>query len=44
LLALERLGVPPGRALHVGDEPADEEAARAAGMRFAWAPLQNVLT
>ena len=38
-LALERLGVEPGRALHVGDEPADEEGARAAGMRFAHAPL-----
>ncbi len=38
-LALERLGVEPGRALHVGDEPADEEGARAAGMGFAHAPL-----
>ena len=38
-LALDRLGVEPGRALHVGDEPADEEGARAAGMRFAHAPL-----
>jgi putative hydrolase of the HAD superfamily len=38
-LALERLGVEPGRALHVGDEPPDEEGARAAGMRFAHAPL-----
>ncbi len=39
LLALERLGVEPGRALHVGDEPADELGARAAGMRFTPAPL-----
>ena len=38
-LALERLGVDPGRALHVGDENEDEEGARAAGMRFAHAPL-----
>ena len=39
LLALERLGVEPARALHVGDEAADEEGAGAAGMRFAHAPL-----
>jgi putative hydrolase of the HAD superfamily len=38
-LALERLGVEPARALHVGDEAADEEGARGAGMRFAHAPL-----
>ena len=38
-VALERLGVDPGRALHVGDEPEDEEGAAAAGMRFAHAPL-----
>ena len=38
-LALGRLGVQPGRALHIGDEPEDEEGARAAGMRFAHAPL-----
>jgi HAD superfamily hydrolase (TIGR01493 family) len=38
-LALERLGVRPERALHVGDSAADEEGARAAGMRFAPAPL-----
>jgi HAD superfamily hydrolase (TIGR01509 family) len=38
-LALERLGVEAGRALHVGDEPEDEEGARAAGLRFAYAPL-----
>jgi HAD superfamily hydrolase (TIGR01509 family) len=38
-LALERLGVGPERALHVGDSPADEQGARAAGMRFAPAPL-----
>jgi HAD superfamily hydrolase (TIGR01509 family) len=38
-LALERLGVEPGRALHVGDEEEDERGAEAAGMRFAPAPL-----
>jgi len=41
-LALERLGVPPGRALHVGDAEADEEGARAAGMHFAAAPLADL--
>src|SRR3989442_384921 len=40
-LALERLGADPGRALHVGDEDVDEEAARAAGMRFSQAPLET---
>jgi HAD superfamily hydrolase (TIGR01509 family) len=39
LLALERLGVEADRALHVGDEPADEAGSRAAGMIFAPAPL-----
>jgi HAD superfamily hydrolase (TIGR01509 family) len=39
LLALDRLAVRPSRALHVGDEDADEQAARAAGMRFARTPL-----
>ena len=38
-LALDRLGVEPGRALHVGDEAEDAEGAAAAGMRFAEAPL-----
>jgi HAD superfamily hydrolase (TIGR01509 family) len=40
-LALERIGVEPARALHVGDEPADEHGALAAGMRFAHAPLRT---
>jgi HAD superfamily hydrolase (TIGR01509 family) len=39
LAALERLGVAPGRALHIGDDQDDEDGARAAGMRFRWAPL-----
>jgi putative hydrolase of the HAD superfamily len=43
LLALERLDVPPARAAHVGDSPADEEGARAAGMRFYPAPLANAV-
>ncbi len=42
-LALSRLGVRAERALHVGDSPADEEGARAAGMRFAPAPLAGLL-
>ncbi len=37
--ALDRLGIAPGRALHIGDEQNDEDGARAAGMRFRWAPL-----
>jgi HAD superfamily hydrolase (TIGR01509 family) len=42
-LALERLGgVPPERALHVGDSEADELGARAAGMAFAPAPLADL--
>jgi putative hydrolase of the HAD superfamily len=40
-LALQELGVRPERALHVGDEPLDEEGARAAGLRFAPAPLRT---
>jgi HAD superfamily hydrolase (TIGR01509 family) len=39
LLALKRLGVQPGRALHVGDEDEDEQGAAQAGMKFAAAPL-----
>lgn len=40
-LALERLGVEAGRAVHVGDEQADQLGAAAAGMRFAAAPLAS---
>jgi HAD superfamily hydrolase (TIGR01509 family) len=43
LAALERLGVAPERALHVGDSAADEEGARAAGMQFAPVPLSAVV-
>jgi HAD superfamily hydrolase (TIGR01509 family) len=43
LAALERLGVSPQRALHIGDEDNDEQAARAARMRFARAPLPDAV-
>jgi HAD superfamily hydrolase (TIGR01509 family) len=39
LHALGRLGVEAGRALHIGDERADEQAAQAAGMAYAPAPV-----
>jgi putative hydrolase of the HAD superfamily len=38
-LALARLGVAAASAVHVGDSEADEEGARAAGLRFEPAPL-----
>ena len=42
--ALERLGVEPGRAVHVGDHPPhDEVGARAAGLRFVPAPLEEAV-
>ena len=43
-LALERLGVEPTRAVHVGDEAEDEQGAAATGMRFAPAPLATTFT
>jgi HAD superfamily hydrolase (TIGR01509 family) len=43
LRALGELGVEPRRALHIGDESADEEAARAAGMQFQPAPVPDVV-
>jgi len=42
-LALERLAVSPDRALHIGDGAVDEEGALAAGMMFAWSPIQQAL-
>lgn len=42
-LALERLGVAPEAAVHVGDDRADEEGAHAAGIGFVQAPLSRVL-
>jgi HAD superfamily hydrolase (TIGR01509 family) len=41
--ALEMLRVDPSRALHVGDEAGDEEAARAAGVHFLPAPLTEAV-
>jgi HAD superfamily hydrolase (TIGR01509 family) len=43
LRALGQLQVDPGRALHVGDDDADRDAAGAAGMRFARAPVTDAL-
>jgi putative hydrolase of the HAD superfamily len=43
LAALDRLGVEPARALHVGDHPKDEDGAAAAGMHFAPAPLDEAV-
>jgi putative hydrolase of the HAD superfamily len=40
-LALAKLGVAAGQAVHVGDTISDEEGARAAGMRFEQAPLAD---
>jgi FMN phosphatase YigB (HAD superfamily) len=42
-LALTRIGATPERALHVGDEPEDEQGAAAAGMHFAPAPLSTAV-
>ena len=41
--ALERLGVEPQRALHVGDGEADRLGAARAGMRFEPAPLATAV-
>jgi len=43
LRALNELGVKAGRALHIGDDEVDELAARAAGMRFAPAPVPDAV-
>jgi putative hydrolase of the HAD superfamily len=42
--ALRELGVTPERTLHVGDREVDEQGARAAGMRFAPAPLAEAFS
>jgi HAD superfamily hydrolase (TIGR01509 family) len=39
LRALSELRVDPARALHIGDDGADRDAAPGAGMRFAPAPV-----
>lgn len=41
-LALSRLGVPAARGLHIGDDPVDEEGARAAGLAFEPIPLATL--
>ena len=41
--ALELLRVQPGRAVHVGDDGADEQAAHAAGVQFLPAPLPEAV-
>jgi FMN phosphatase YigB (HAD superfamily) len=43
LRALRELNVEPGRALHVGDDEVDEQAARTAGVEFASAPLTEAV-
>jgi HAD superfamily hydrolase (TIGR01509 family) len=43
LRALSELRVEPGRALHVGDDDADRDAAAAAGIRFASAPVPTAV-
>jgi putative hydrolase of the HAD superfamily len=40
-LALAQLGVAAAQAVHIGDAAADEEGARAAGIRFELAPLAD---
>lgn len=40
--ALERLGVEPGRALHVGDDEVDRAGALAAGLAFEPAPVATL--
>jgi len=43
LRALKHMNVSPDRALHIGDDEVDELAARAAGMRYAPAPLADAV-
>jgi HAD superfamily hydrolase (TIGR01509 family) len=43
LQALDRLGVEPARALHIGDDEVDEQAAAAAGVHFAQAPVTDAV-
>jgi len=43
LRALSRLQVEPTRSLHIGDDDADERAARAAGMHVVVAPLPEAV-
>jgi putative hydrolase of the HAD superfamily len=41
-IALDRIGVPPERALHIGDGESDSEGAAAAGLAFAPVPLATL--
>ncbi len=41
-VALDRLGVPPERALHIGDGESDEAGAAGAGMAFEPVPLATL--
>ena len=41
-VAVERLGVPPERTLHVGDDEADQAGAAAAGLAFRPPPLATL--
>jgi HAD superfamily hydrolase (TIGR01509 family) len=41
-IALDRLGVPPERALHIGDGESDSEGAAAAGVAFEPVPLATL--
>jgi putative hydrolase of the HAD superfamily len=43
LHALERLGVEPGRTVHIGDRDTDEEGAAAAGLQYLPAPLEGAV-
>jgi len=43
LVALDRLGVDPARAVHVGDGEADAEGAAAAGIAFEPAPFVEAI-
>ncbi|HLM94530.1 MAG TPA: HAD-IA family hydrolase [Gaiellaceae bacterium] len=40
--ALQRLGVQPERAIHIGDDPADQAGALAAGLGFEPPPLATL--
>ncbi|MDQ3668742.1 MAG: HAD-IA family hydrolase [Actinomycetota bacterium] len=41
-IAVERLDVPPTRALHIGDSDSDREGAHAAGLAFEPVPLATL--
>jgi FMN phosphatase YigB (HAD superfamily) len=43
LRAIDELGVEAGRILHIGDDAADETAARAAGVHFLPAPVSAAI-